>query len=132
MKRKQRVSVWLSEDEKHELTMRAKRANMKMRRFLREFLMRRVRSRLDTAIFDELHRMRIDLHKHGGLLAQMRNRLLEQRISRDMKNDVSDIIRQHAEACTAVHELKSLLEAKLNRDDESEVADNDHKENLAH
>ena len=122
MKRKKRISVWVSDVEKQGLEDRAYKAGFKEpHRYYREFLMRRVRNRLDASIFDEIHRLRIELNRHGGLLVQMRNRLFEQRISKDLKNEIFDIIDRHSEACCAVHGLREALEAKLSRDDESEV-----------
>jgi len=123
MKRKKRISIWVTEDEKAELEDRAQRAGMLPRRFYREFLFRRVRNRLDATIYDEVHRVRIELNKHGGLLVQMRNRIVNQRISKDVKDELLDALNQNACVRNQVVDLKSSIETKLGQDD--------HKEDIA-
>jgi len=123
MKRKERISIWLTEEEKSVLTTRAERVNMPMRKFAREVLMRRVRSRLDAAIYDEVHRLRIEFNRHGGLLVQMRNRVLNQRASKELRDDLHDVLVQHTLAVEQVRELKASIEEKLQDADQEDSTD---------
>ena len=115
MKRENRVSVWVNEAEKAALEERARQANLAPRHYLREFLFRRVRPRLDAQILDEVHRARIDLNRVGGLLKLLSSK----KIDAGMQGELSAALVDLQQAVGTVAELPKMITARLDVDEES-------------
>lgn len=118
-KRKLRVSVWVNEAEKAALEERARQASLAPRHYLREFLFRRVRQRLDAQILDEVHRTRIDLNRVGGLLKL----LSQKKVDAGMQGELSAVLKDLRQAVAAAADLPNMITARLDVDDEEPTDD---------